>query len=93
MDTEGEREWWEELGDWDQHKHTVDTMYETGNLKKQITTEDLLQSPENSTWRPVVTEMGRKSKSYCTADSLCCTIEANIVTHWNTVIQLYSNDN
>ena len=31
MDTKGEGEWWEELGDWDWHIYTIDTMYKIDN--------------------------------------------------------------
>ena len=33
MDTKGGRGWWDKLGDWDWHIHTINTMYiiETGN--------------------------------------------------------------
>ena len=31
MDTKGERGAWEELGDWDWHIYTIDTMYKTDN--------------------------------------------------------------
>ena len=31
MDTKGERGGWEELGDWDSHIHTIDTMYKVDN--------------------------------------------------------------
>ena len=40
---------WDELGDWDWHIYTIDTMY------KQITNENLLYSSGNSTQCSVVT--------------------------------------
>ena len=31
MDTKGERGVWDELGDWDGHIYTIDTMYKIDN--------------------------------------------------------------
>ena len=49
MDTKREAGWWNEVGDWDWHVYTIDTIY------KIDTNENLLYSTGNSTQCSVVT--------------------------------------